>query len=414
MAVPVRSRRSRAFPRASGVMIVSIWLWFSLFVAAALLIQFVLNLLLLPRLHPSARPVETPRVSVLLPARNEALRIKPCLESLLQQNYPALEIIVLDDQSQDATAEIVRALGFSSGSNHRLIRGAPLPPGWTGKSWACHQLAEVADGEYLLFTDADTIHQPGAVSSAVAAGQRFRSDLLTLWPHQITVTFAEKIIIPLMFVVGGSYLPHWLLILVQRFPWLAQILGRKFLARCGTASGQFLLFRRDSYFKLGGHRAVGAHLVEDISLAREVAKRIPDGWRLMTCDGTRLVDCRMYTSLGEIWEGFTKNLWPVFEGDWLGFWMAVIGQFLVCVWPFLIIVFLPRPELYLVTGILLSLRLAAALRFKSSWLSVCWHPLGYTLALLIAVNSFCQAKSRGVTWKDRTYREPELRKTAER
>jgi chlorobactene glucosyltransferase len=395
-------------------MIVSAWLWFSVFVAASLLIQFVLNLLLLPRLCPGAKPTGRPRVSVLLPARNEALRIRPCLESLLLQNYPALEIIVLDDESQDATAEIVRALGFSSDSNRRLIQGTPLPPGWTGKSWACHQLAEVAGGEYLLFIDADTIHQPDAISAAVAAAEQFRSDLLTLWPHQITVTFAEKLIIPLMFVVGGSYLPHWLLILAQRFPWLAQVLGKNFIARCGTAVGQFLLFRRDSYFQLGGHRAVGAHLVEDISLAREVAKRIPEGWRLMTADGTCLVGCRMYTSLVQIWEGFTKNLWPVFDGDWLGFWLAVIWQFLVCVLPFLIIVFFPRPELYLVIGILLSLRVAAAIRFKSSWVSVCFHPLGYSLALLIAVNSFCQAKSRGLTWKDRTYREPSRRTTAQR
>jgi chlorobactene glucosyltransferase len=366
-----------------------------------------LNVLLLPRLSAEVAQSALPRVSVLLPARNEAPQIRTCLDSLLQQNYPALEIIVLDDESQDATAEIVRALGFSTGpeSNRRLILGAPLQPGWTGKSWACHQLAEVAHGEYLLFTDADTIHQPEAVSSVIAAAQRFRSDLLTLWPFQITVTFAEKLIIPLMFVVGGSYLPHWLLVWAQRSPWLARALGSKFLGRCGTATGQFLLFRRESYFKIGGHRAVGRHLVEDISLAREVAKRIPEGWRLVTCDGTRLVSCRMYTSLGQIWEGFTKNLWPAFDGDWVGFWVAIIWQFLVCVLPFLIIVFLRRPELYVVTGVILGLRVAAAIRFKTSWLSVCFHPIAYSLPLLIAVTSFCRAKGQGITWKNRIYRD---------
>jgi chlorobactene glucosyltransferase len=388
-------------------MIVNIWLWVSISVSGILLIQFVINILLMPRLRPETAPAGTPRVSVLVPARNEALRIRTCLESLLQQNYPSLEILVLDDESQDATAEIVRALGFSTDpeSSRRLIPGARLPPGWAGKSWACHQLAEVARGEYLLFTDADTIHHPGAVSSAMAAAQRFRCDLLTLWPDQITVTFAEKLVIPLMFVVGGSYLPHWLLLGSQRAPWLARTLGSKFLARCGTACGQFLLFRRESYFKTGGHRAVGEHLVEDISLARGIAKRIPEGWRLVTCDGTRLVSCRMYTSLGQIWDGFTKNLWPVFDGDWAGFWLAIIWQFLVWVLPFLTIAFFQRPELYWVTGTLLCLRLAAALRFNTSWLSVCFHPVGYSLALLIAVNSFWQAKGKGITWKDRIYRE---------
>ncbi len=391
-------------------MIVQTWLWFSILVSGILLIQFILNVLLLPPLRPGNPSAATPRVSVLVPARNEAPRIRACLESLVEQNYSSLVIIVLDDESRDATAKIVRAVGFSSdpGSNRRLLSGAPLPTGWTGKSWACHQLAEAARGEYLLFTDADTVHQPEAVSSAIAAALQFRADLLTLWPDQTTVTFTEKLIIPLLFVVAGSYLPHWLLICAQRVPWLARILGRKFLGRCSTASGQFLLFRRDSYFKIGGHRAVGEHLVEDVALAREVGKRIPDGWRLISCDGTRLVSCRMYSSIGDIWEGFTKNLWPVFDGDWVGFWFAVLWQFVVCALPFLVLPFFQWPELYVVISILLCLRFAAALRFHTSWISICFHPIGYSLALLIAANSFRRAKGKGVTWKDRIYRDQAL------
>src|ERR1700736_173985 len=222
-------------------MIVDLWLWFSILVSGILLIQFILTLLLLPRLRPEAPSAATPSVSVLVPARNEAPRIRACLESLIAQNYPSLEIVVLDDESQDATPEIVRSLGFSTdpGSIRRLLTGEPLPWGWTGKSWACQQLAEAASGEYLLFTDADTVHHPEAISSAMEAAQRFRADLLTLWPQQTTVTFAEKLIIPLLFVVAGSYLPHWLQIWAQRAPWLARALGPKLLARCSTAVGQF-------------------------------------------------------------------------------------------------------------------------------------------------------------------------------
>ena len=389
---------------------IALWLWFSILVSGSLFIQFILNALLLRRLRPENPPTAMPDVSVLVPARNETLRIRSCLESLMAQNYPSLEIIVLDDESQDTTAEIVLALGFSTdpGSNRRLVMGEPLPPGWTGKSWACHQLAEAAGGEYLLFTDADTIHQPEAISSAVAAMRRFRADLLTLWPHQTTVTFAEKLVIPLLFIVAGSYLPHWLLISAQRVPWLARALGRKFLARCSTASGQFLLFRRDRYLKMGGHRAVSAHLVEDIALAREIGKRIPDGWRLISCDGSRLVSCRMYSSIGDIWEGFTKNLWPVFDGDWAVFWFAIVWQFAVCVLPFVVFPFWRRPELYLVVGILLCLRFISTFRFKTSWVSACFHPIGYSLALLIAANSFRRARGKGVTWKDRIYRDQVL------
>jgi chlorobactene glucosyltransferase len=399
-----------AFPAFTALTALSIWLWFSVLVSGILFIQFIINALLLPRLRPEAPCAAAPSVSVLVPARNEAVRIKGCLESLIAQNYPALEILVLDDESQDTTSEIVSALGFSTavGSNRRLLRGEPLPPGWTGKSWACHQLAEVARGEYLLFTDADTVHQPKALSSAVAAAQRFRADLLTLWPYQTTVTSVEKLVIPLLFIVAGSYLPHWLLLWAQRVPRLARVIGCTFLARCSTASGQFLLFRRDSYLRMGGHRAVREHLVEDVALAREVGKRIPDGWRLVSCDGTRIVSCRMYSSIGDLWEGFTKNLWPVFDGDWVGFWFAVFWQFVVCVLPFLILPFWHRPELYLVIGILLLLRVVAAFHFNTSWISVCFHPIGYSLALLIAANSFRRAKGKGVTWKERIYRDQVL------
>src|SRR5260370_18437595 len=146
-------------------MIVALWLWFSILVRGIPLIPFMLNVLLLPRLRPEARSAATAGVSVLVPARNEAPRIRACLESLIAQNYLSLEIVVLDDESQDATTEIARSLGFSTdpGSNRRLLTGEPLPPGWTGKSWACHQLADGARAEYLLFTDADTVHQPAAL-----------------------------------------------------------------------------------------------------------------------------------------------------------------------------------------------------------------------------------------------------------
>jgi len=386
-------------------MLSQLWLWFSLVIAGVLLIQFILNVLLLPRLKPATSPGPLPVVSVLVPARNEASRIGSCLESLAAQNYPSLEIIVLDDQSSDATAQIVRALGFSADpdSTRRLVLGASLPPGWTGKSWACHQLAQVARGDYLLFTDADTIYQPEAVSSTVAAAQQLHTDLLTLWPFQITVTLAEKLVVPLLFVVAGSYLPHWLLIWAQRAPWLARLVGPNFLALCATANGQFLLFRRESYFRLGGHQAVREHLVEDISLARAVAKRIPDGWRLASCDGTLLVHCRMYGSVAQMWEGFTKNLWPVFDGDVIGFWMAILWQFLVCVLPFLVLPFCPGLQLQVLVSILLILRAISAFRFKTSWLSVGLHPIGYGFALLIAINSFRRAKGKGITWKDRIY-----------
>ncbi|MBV8815991.1 MAG: glycosyltransferase [Verrucomicrobia bacterium] len=386
---------------------IGIWLWLSIAIVTVLLAQFLANLLVLRGLARIAPPGNGPLVSVLVPARNEAARIRPCLEALQLQDYPNLEVLVLDDNSTDNTADIVGSTGFTVAreSRYRLVRGSVLPEGWVGKSWACQQLADASAGEYLMFVDADTVHSAGTVSSAINAAKRYRADLLTVLPYQTTKTFGEKLVIPLLFVVGGSYLPHWLVVLAQQAPWLARFLGPDFLAGCGTAIGQFLLFKRDSYYQLGGHASVATHLVEDVTLGRRVAKRIPEGWRLITCDGTGLVQCRMYSSLGDIWEGFTKNLWPVFDGDRVRFWFAVVWQAAVLVLPFALVPFLHRPELYVLVLLILVLRAMAACRFRTSWISVLCHPLGYGLALFIAVNSLRRSKGKGVKWKERVYRD---------
>src|ERR1700736_3336983 len=157
---------------------------------AIALANVVANLLVIPVLMEEQPPVHQPLVSVLIPARNEEHRIGKCLKSLLNQSYSNLEILVLDDQSEDDTAGVVTTI---RGSNLRLIAGKTLPPGWVGKSWACQQLADEARGELLLFTDADTIHPPGTISAVVSKQAATGADLLTVWPFQVTETWAEKL-----------------------------------------------------------------------------------------------------------------------------------------------------------------------------------------------------------------------------
>jgi chlorobactene glucosyltransferase len=167
-------------------------------------------------LPPASR--DAPLVAVLVPARNEARNIEACVSSLLAQDYPNYELIVLDDHSDDSTGEIVRQLGLGAAGDRRLISGEPLPAGWTGKNWACHQLARAARGDFLFFTDADTIHAPGTISAAVFAAQENRADLLSAWPRLITRTWGEKLVIPMILVLGMVLYPHWLLRLLQNFP----------------------------------------------------------------------------------------------------------------------------------------------------------------------------------------------------
>ena len=148
------------------------------------------NLIDLPGL-PEHSPDRGVLVSVLVPARNEALNIERCVRSLLRQEYAPFELLVLDDGSTDATPELLRALVRESGGLMRVVQGEPLPDGWHGKSWACSQLGQQAKGELLLFTDADTMHESDALRRTVAAIQASGADMLSLMPHQELASFWE-------------------------------------------------------------------------------------------------------------------------------------------------------------------------------------------------------------------------------
>jgi chlorobactene glucosyltransferase len=369
---------------------------------------------LLRRLKPLSRDVvdsaSAQDVSILVPARNEECRIRACLTSLVAQEPPVREIILLDDRSGDRTAEIARALGFSEelGSRLRLIHGAELPEGWVGKNWACHQLSEDADprSTHLLFTDADTIHSPGCVSAALDHALAVRADLLSLWPDQITGTWSEKLVIPLGYLLFMAFQPFPFLSWLQAKPERVARWGipRERLAMIGAANGQFLLFRREAYRSLGGHEALKDHLVEDVAFGRRVASRTGEGMRLVNADGIDLLRCRMYSGLAELWEGFSKNLRPVFEESHLSFMLfgVVIGGLFLL--PFCL---LPEAGLAPFVGIavvlVMGMRLLLTLRFRTSWLGFIAHPFGVALALLIALNSWRLCLRRGIVWKGRVY-----------
>ena len=220
-----------------------------------------------------------PRLSVLIPARNEEARLSPCLSTLSDSDYPILEILVLDDHSTDGTAHLVqqRAKGDS---RIRLLSGKPLPEGWVGKPWACHQLSQEAKGDYLLFVDADTRFSDITIAHTINLAQQEKADLISLWPFLESHTWSEKLVIPFVHLFILFYLPHW----------------AKGSLRCfGAANGQFVLFRRDAYEKIQGHESVRNHMVEDIAIARNMRSA---GFKVLNLDGTNpghrnaLVECR--------------------------------------------------------------------------------------------------------------------------
>ncbi|MBN2386140.1 MAG: glycosyltransferase [Anaerolineales bacterium] len=282
-----------------------------------------LNALTFPRLeryrHRPLGPHGT--VSVLIPARDEAARIGATLSSLLAQEYPDFELLVLDDNSSDGTAQVVRSTAKGD-PRLRLLQGAELPPGWLGKNWACAQLAAAARGEILLFSDADVIWSPEALAAVMHYLQASRADMATVWPTQETCTWAERLIVPLMSLAIIGYLP---VLAVHHIPF----------ASLAAANGQCLAFRREAYRLLGGHEGVKASVVEDITLARR-AKKI--GLRLRAADGDGLVSCRMYASWSAVRDGYAKNVlaghgslfllalstvfhWLIYLFPWL--WLAI-------------------------------------------------------------------------------------------
>jgi cellulose synthase/poly-beta-1,6-N-acetylglucosamine synthase-like glycosyltransferase len=277
--------------------------------------------------QPRFRPV-SPRVAVLLPVRDEAHRLTPCLRALLAQTGASeLRILVLDDGSTDGTAELVRST-VDGDRRVTLITGAPLPAGWLGKPHACQQLAAAAGAaEVLLFLDADVVLEPTAVAATVALLEDARVDLLCPYPKIIARTLGERLIQPLL-----------------QWSWLTLVplraMERSRNPALSAIGGQLFAIRRDAYFAAGGHAAVRDKVLEDVELARAVKR---SGGRIALADGSRIARCRMYTSWNELVAGYSKSLWaspgvvfgavlflvlylvPVFWWTWAGLAAYLLG-----------------------------------------------------------------------------------------
>ena len=380
-----------------------------LLLGAALLLLWNLGAFLTVRrssqLPPGMTEENAPLISVLVPARNEERRIRACAGSLLAQTYPNYEVLVLDDHSEDRTRQILEELGYveAPGARFRILTGRPLPGGWTGKSWACHQLAQAAKGEYLLFLDADTTHVPEMLTSALTLALETRADLFSAWPRPVTKTWSEKLVISVITLTLASY-PHARWQQIQSSPERAK--KEKFRRWYGGANGQFLMFKRSSYEAIGGHAAVRNHLVEDVALGREVAERAGEGMRLINCSGVTVSEVRMYNCFAEVWEGFTKNARAVFENSLFFYFFTGFWYLFLYLLPFVLVWFLSGTAFWLGVaqiGVIYFMRAVLTVRFRQSWMGALLHPFGVLLGMIIALNSWRCSATKGVTWKGRRY-----------
>ncbi len=361
-----------------------------LYIAYGLLFMLLgvtlVNFFLGPFLAKAPELKRTPKVSLLVPARNEAQNIANCLEGLLKQDYPDFDITVLDDHSEDETAKIVQGYQLKSNRLH-LISGKALPAGWTGKNWACHQLSETATGEILIFTDADNRHAPNVVSNTVAYMEKLKLGLLSAFPQQETVTLAERLAVPIMDMFVYGSLPLWLTYFAPQ-PSLA------------AANGQWLALTREAYQNLGGHVTVKNHLVEDTELSR-LAKK--SGIKTLTTAGTKAVFCRMYHNFEEVREGFAKNFYGLTGYNDIVFFSIIIGLLIGFIAPYFLWIFSSVRLLAVgAIGLNILLRGLLAIRYKHPfWTAVILNPLAILLAIFIGFDSYLSAKRGIIRWKGR-------------
>jgi len=342
-----------------------------------------------------------PKVAVIVPARNEAANIGPCIRSLSAQQYPPdrLALIVVDDDSIDATAAIVADLARQD-PRIVLCHTPPLPPGWKGKVHACcvGAAAVPKDTQWLCFLDADMRADPRAIASAVEAASARNLDLLTLAPRHELGSFAERLMLPCGLYLLGFYQD---LEKVQA-PESDQV----------VATGQFMLLRRAAYDAVGGHAPVCDAICEDVELALLMKRR---GHRVLLMDGNLLLSTRMYTGWSTLWPGFAKNLIQLLGGPLRTVLAAPVV--VVLAWT---AVYLPIQDLIAllhgVSGAPLALALATlgsaagvglhvggAVHFRIPWWYGLLFPLGYTAGAVMALDSVRWRMTRRVHWKGRVY-----------
>lgn len=323
-----------------------------------------------------------PRVSILIPARNEAGNLPSLLRDLKNTDYPNFEIIVCNDHSTDQTLDVLES--FSKG--WRLLGyfdSEPLPNGWVGKNFACHQLAQKATGDWYLFLDADVRLNRDAIGRAVEGARRRGVSLLSVFPQQLMISKGERQTVPVMNWILLSMLP---LVAVQ-LPWFPSL---------AAANGQFMLFEADAYRRHQWHWKVRNQNVEDIVISRTMkGQKLP----VVVLAGDKDVFCRMYASREEAIHGFARNMHHFFGGHRL--WMVL---FVALAWVRLPYFALVGHWFFLAASVLMVLTMkvgVARISRQPVKLALFLHwPHLWSMTRMAITN---MKNSKELTWKGRVY-----------
>jgi cellulose synthase/poly-beta-1,6-N-acetylglucosamine synthase-like glycosyltransferase len=345
----------------------------------------VINLAVLSR-TPHARAREQTLVSILIPARNEAANIGPAVEAALASRDVEVEILVMDDGSTDATADIVRTLA-SRDPRVRLLSAPPLADGWTGKVHACHHLAQQARGTHFLFVDADVRLAPHAASRLAGHAQATGARLVSAVPRQIMKTPGEWLTVPTINLLLLGYLPMTLM-------------RTSIHPGFGAACGQLMLAEREAYGASGGHAAIRSLIHDGIQLARLFRRK---GFMTDLLPGETLASCRMYARFSDAWNGFAKNAHegmakPVALPVWT---MLLLGGHVL---PFVLLPFMPTWPIMCAALLSLASRAMITTAMRENLLSILFHPFTILTSLAIQWSVLLRiGGTRQAGWKGRLY-----------
>jgi chlorobactene glucosyltransferase len=375
------------------------------FIGGLVIIFWVHNQNHLDIVVESVRPLSNaPQVSICIPARNEERNIRACVDAILDQDYPNFEVIVLDDRSTDSTLQILLDIA-SRDSRLHLIHGSALPIGWAGKPHALYQASAIAHGQWICFIDADTFLTQDALTSCYVKAIKTNADMFTIMTFQILGSFWEKTVMPLvMTALSVGFSPSKV---------------NNPTTKDAIANGQFILIKRSVYDIIGGHERIKNSIVEDKAISEQVKW---NGHRLIVADGAKVAKTRMYTSLPEMWEGWTKNIYlglrdrpSLLTLGVFGAFLAIMTSLFLPIWPIMGVFWYSKTgtemaELVILESILLwiyliYIRAQAASKIEISRWYAWTTPLGAAVFGAMMFASAWKVLSRqGVSWRGRTYR----------
>lgn len=352
-------------------------------------------------------PANVPLVSICVPARDEEKNIQACVEAILAQTYPNFELIVLDDRSTDSTPQILESLAKVENlrkARPQIIHGSELPSGWAGKPHALYQASASARGDWLCFIDADTFLAPDALSSCYVKALETDADLFTIMTKQITGTFWEKVVMPLVLTaLSVGFSPRQV---------------NDPTKRDAVANGQFIFIKRAVYDATGGHERVKDQIVEDKAISEQVKW---NGFRLIIADGMRVASTRMYTSLPSMWEGWTKNIYLGLRDHpamlilgAFGVFLSLVAALFLPTWPLLGLFWFLHGggwlaiavifESLALWGVLIYARAEVAHKMNIPRWYALTTPLGAAIfAAMMFTSTWKVISGQGVTWRGRRY-----------